>query len=75
MIDHGVRRAGLLGLAQPYADPLMTGHPASMFGPTVEQAVSAMTHPFKETMVDALPLSSVINTMQGGNHVELMADD
>ena len=74
-IAHGARHAGLLGFATPYIDPIITGHPASMLGPTVEQAVSAFTQPFKQTMTDALPLSSVINTIHGGSNVDLMADD
>ncbi|MDL2342467.1 MAG: hypothetical protein QFB87_05320 [Patescibacteria group bacterium] len=74
-ISHGARRAGLLGFATPYVDPLITGHPASMFGPTVEQATSAFTQPFTQTASDALPLSSVINTIHGGGNIDLMADD
>lgn len=65
MIDHGVRRAGLLGLAQPYADPLMSGHEMSIAGPTVEQAVSVFTQPVETSLVDALPGASVINTIAG----------
>lgn len=68
-IEHGVRRAGLLGLAQPYADPLTTGHPFSVLGPTAEQAVSILVDPFEESVIDALPGASVINTVSGPSSV------
>lgn len=64
-IEHGVRRAGLLGIAQPYADPLTTGHPFAVFGPTAEQAVSVLTAPIEESAIDALPGASIINTISG----------
>jgi hypothetical protein len=66
-IEHGVRRAGLLGIAQPYADPLTTGHPFGVAGPTAEQAVSILTDPIEESAIDALPGASVINTIDGPN--------
>jgi hypothetical protein len=64
-LSHGARRAGLLGFATPYVDPLIVGHPASMLGPTVEQGVSVFTQPFGESVQDALPGASIINTMDG----------
>ena len=62
MIEHGALRAGLLGMASPYADPLIAGHPASILGPTAEQAISLFTQPLGESAVDALPGASIINT-------------
>ena len=65
MIEHGVQRAGLLGIAQPYADPLLSGHTFSVAGPAAEQVVGLVTQPFEESAIDALPGASIINTIQG----------
>ena len=75
VIDHGARRAGLLGLAQPYADPIISGHPAGIGGPAVDQLYSMFTQPFDASLVDALPGASVLHTMHGGGNLELMTDD
>lgn len=66
MIEHGVQRAGLLGIASPYADPVTSGHSLSVLGPAGEQVVSLFTQEFEESAVDALPGASIINTIKGG---------
>jgi hypothetical protein len=65
IVTHGAMRAGLLGISQPYADPVTNGHIASLGGPAFEQAVSIVVDPFEESVVNALPGASIAHTMSG----------
>jgi hypothetical protein len=68
-INHGVNRAGLLGIAQPYADPVSNGHVFSIAGPATEQVVNIAFQPMEESLVDALPGASIVNTIRGPSPV------
>jgi hypothetical protein len=69
VIAHGANRAGLAGYAQPGLDALTPGRsPFGIAGPTVEQAAQAFTDPVGDTLHQALPFASVLNTIGGGKH-------
>lgn len=65
IVGHGAMRAGLLGIGQPYADPVSNGHFASVGGPALEQVISTITDPFETSVINALPGASIAHTISG----------
>ena len=69
---HGVNRAGLFGKYQIGADATIGPHGMStLFGPAGEQAINAVTDPIGETVGQALPGASALNSLFGRNNVAI----
>lgn len=56
-MQHGVERAGLLGVGQIAADAVQ--HPTSLGGPMLEQITDLYTEPIEKIVVRALPANSL----------------
>jgi hypothetical protein len=66
VIAHGADRAGLFGPAQPFIDLTLPHRSVfSLGGPAVDQGASWFTQPLGESLTQALPGASVINTIAG----------
>jgi hypothetical protein len=66
-IQHGAMRAGLTGRFQPATDSLVSGRGLlGIAGPTTEQLGSFFMQSPSDSLVQALPGASIINTMAGG---------